>query len=264
MSKFTIKTILTPTAEDLTTFLDLLSTHNQDNPLTTAFITEIDGVAPSTEYSKLSPDRLKQHFTLGLTAAFRSNVMLTTASSPSSPKPLAAVLFEPPDFSGIPPSHARKQPGPILSEYRALARFMKARHLAMPETGPHQWETPASPSQASSGPSGDPFPADFNKDTDTEVRTFFHLAFLVKNTSAPADEVAQAVEEVMKVYLDKAKAADVPIFLESSQEEGRKEMESWGFKTLQEAKVGAGKVDARGWPTSGGQGVTVWGMIFNP
>lgn len=264
MSNFAIKTTATPSAEDLSTFLELISTDYQSNPLTTAFITEIDGVAPGTEYSKLTPERLKQHFTLGLTAAFHSNILLTTVSSPASSSPLAAALFEPPDFSGIPPSHARKQPGPILSEYRGIARSLKARHLVMPESGPHQWETPASPSQASSGPSGDPFPAQFNKDADTELRTFFHLALLVRNTKEPQDLTAKAAEEAMQVYLDKAKAADVPIFLEVSQLEYKKKMESWGFKIVEEVQVGEGRVDRRGWPTSGGEGVSVWAMIFNP
>lgn len=264
MSSFSIRTTATPTQEDLETFLDLLSTCYQNVPLTTAFITEIDRVAPGTEFSKLSPERLNQHFGLGLPAAFKSNILLTTVLSPSSSRPLAAVLFEPPDFSGIPPSHARKQPGPILSQYRAVARMLKATHMAMPESGPHQWDTPASPSQASSGPSGDPFPADFNKDINTEVRTFYHLSLLVRDTSAPKEETAQAAKEAIAVYLDKAKAADVPIFLEASSRESKDEFESWGFKAVEEVPVGAGRVDQRGWPTEGGAGVSVWGMVFNP
>lgn len=263
MSNLKVRTTAVPTQEDLETFLDLLSTCYQNVPLTTAFITEIDKVSQGTEFSPLSPDRLKQHFGLGLPLAFKSNVLLTTVSSGSSSKPLAAVLFEPPDFSGIPPAQARKEPGPILSQYRAVARALKAKHMAMPETGPHQWDTPASPSQSSSGPSGDPYPTEFNKDINTEVRTFFHLSLLVRDTSAPKAQTAQAVKDAMTVFLDKAKAADVPIFLEASSLESKNEFESWGFKAVEEAAVGQGKVDARGWPTQGGSGVKVWGMVFN-
>lgn len=264
MSNLTIRTTATPTQEDLDTFLDLLSTSYQTVPITTAFITEIDGVTPGTEYAQVSPERLKQHFSLGLPSAFKSNILLTTISSPSSSRPLAAVLFEPPDFSGVPPAQARKKPGPVLSQYRAVARDLKAKHMAMPESGPHAWDTPASPSQASSGPSGDPFPTDFNKDTNTEVRTFFHLALLVRDSSAPAAEAARAAKEAMNVYLDKAKSSDVPIFLEASSLESHDEFINWGFEAVDEVPVGKGKVDRRGWPTEGGDGVRVWGMVYNP
>lgn len=263
MSNLTVRTTSTPTQDDLSTFLDLLSVCYQSVPLTTAFITEIDGVSPGTEYKQLSPERLRQHFSLGLPAAFRSNILLTTVSSPSSSRPLAAVLFEPPDFSGTPPAQARKQPGPILSQYRAVARALKAKHMAMPDTGPHQWDTPASPSQASSGPSGDPFPNEFNKDTNTEIRTFYHLALLVRDTGADKAETAQAVKEAMALYLDRAKKEEVPIFLEASSQESKAEFETWGFKAVEEISVGQGKVDERGWPTSGGAGLKVWGMVFN-
>lgn len=263
MSKLSVRTTATPTQEDLNTFLDLLSICYQTVPLTTAFITEIDGVQPGTEFNALSPERLRQHFSLGLPAAFKSNVLLTTVSSSSSSRPLAAVLFEPPDFSGTPPAHARKQPGPILSQYRAVARALKAKHMAMPESGPHQWDTPASPSQASSGPSGDPFPSEFNKDINTEIRTFYHLALLVRDANADRAETSQAVKDAMAIYLDRAKKEEAPIFLEASSLESKNEFESWGFKAVEEIPVGQGKVDARGWPTQGGSGLKVWGMVYN-
>ena len=264
MSNLQVRTTSTPTDNDLKNFLDLLSTSYQTVPLTTAFITEIDGVGPGIEYSKISSDRLRKHFSLGLPAAFKSNILLTTVSSPSSSRPLAAVLFEPPDFSGTPPAQARKQPGPVLSQYREVARNLKAKHLAMPNKGPHQWDTPAAPSQGASGPSGDPYPNEFNKDTSTEVRTFYHLALLVRDTSASQEETDQAAREAMQVYLDKAKSDDVPIFLEAGAPEKKDEFLKWGFEVLEEVSVGGGKVDRRGWPTAGGGGVKVWGMIYNP
>jgi len=264
MSNLTVHTTSTPTEDDLSMFIDLLSTCYQTVPLTTAFITEIDKVSPDTAYSQLSPERLKKHFSLGLPSAFKSNILLTTVSSAGSSRPLAAVLFEPPDFSGTPPAQARKQPGPILSQYRSVARELKAKHLAMPNTGPHQWDTPAAPSQASSGPSGDPYPSDFNKDTNTEVRIFYHLALLVRDTSASKQETAQAVREAIELYLSKAKEEDVPIFLEASSQASKDEFEARGFEAVEQTAVGQGRVDEKGWPTEGGAGVKVWGMIFNP
>lgn len=129
--------------------------------------------------------------------------------------------------------------------------------------GPHQWDTPAAPSQASSGPSGDPYPSDFNKDPQTEIRTFFHLALLVRDTSAPREETEKAVKEAISVYLDKARSDDVPIFLEASSPESKEDFTKYGFKTVDEVAVGQGKVDRRGWPSTGGEGVKVWGMIYN-
>lgn len=135
MANLKVHTTATPSNADLETFLNLLSTSYQTVPLTTAFITEIDGVSPGTGYAQLSPERLKQHFSLGLPAAFKSNILLTTITSSASSRPLAMVLFEPPDFSGTPPAQARKQPGPVLSQYRKVARDLKAKHLAMPDSG---------------------------------------------------------------------------------------------------------------------------------
>lgn len=265
MSKLSLRTTATPTDKDLEQFIHLLATSHQAVPLTTAFITEIDGVKPDTQYAAIAPDRLKAHFSLGLPAAFKSNVLLTTVSSGSNPsQPIAAVLFEPPDFSGTPPAQARKKPGPILSQYRAIAREMKAKHMAMPDSGPHMWDTPASPSQSSSGPSGDPFPSEFNKDTYTEVRVFYHLALMVRDGAAPQDQTLQAVKEAMQVYMDKAKSTNVPIMLETSLPDARDYLLNWGFETLEEVQVGVGKVDERGWPDDNGQGVRVWGMVYNP
>lgn len=264
MSKLSLRTTATPTEKDLQQFIDLLASSHQTVPLTTAFITEIDGVGPDSQYAPITADRLKQHFSLGLPAAFRSNVLLTTVSHASnSSQPVAAMLFEPPDFSGTPPSQARKKPGPILTQYRAIARELKAKHMAMPDSGPRMWDTPASPSQASSGPSGDPFPSEFNKDAYTEVRTFYHLALMVRDGAAPQEQTLQAVKEAMQVYMDKAKATDVPILLETSVPEARDRLVNWGFETLEEVQVGVGKVDARGWPNHNGEGVKVWGMVYN-
>lgn len=263
MAELKVTTKQTTTQQDLDDFIELLSTAYQTVPLTTALITEIDNVSPAAQAEKLSPQRLKQHFGLGLPAAFKSNVLLTTVTSPSSRLPLAAVLFEPPDFSGTPPSHARKAPGRTLTEYRAAARMFKARYLAMPETGPHQWDTPASPSQASSGPSGDPYPNEFNKDINTEVRPFYHLSLLARNTAADAGQAAQAVKLAMQEYLDKAKKEDVPILLEATSPESKAEFEKFGFKSVGDVGIGVGRVNRAGWPTENGEGIDIWAMLYN-
>lgn len=263
MADLSVRTTATPSDQDLHNFIELLSSSFNKVPLTTALITEIDGVSPGSPAQPLSPERLKKHFSLGLPALFKSNVLLTTVTSPSSDLPLAAVLLEPPDFSGMPPSHARKQPGQILREYRLAAQLFKSRHLEMPNTGPHQYDTPASPSQASAAPSEDPYPTTYNKNVEVELRTFYHLSFLVKNTAADPAKVHQAVKLAMTPYLERAKQEDVPILLEASSTEARDEFQSLGFKEVDNLTVGHKRVSSQGWPTVGGEGVQIWAMIYN-
>lgn len=263
MGDLKVHSTATPSESDLNSFIELLSTSFNKVPLTTALITEIDGVSLGSPSQPLSPDRLRKHFGLGLPALFKSNVRLTTVTSSSSELPLAAVLLEPPDFSGLPPSHARKQPGPILREYRLAAQMFKSKHLEMPNTGPHQYDTPASPSQASAAPSEDPYPTTYNKNVEVELRTFYHLSFLVKNNAAEPAKVQQAVKLAIAPYLEKAREDDVPILLEASSKEARDEFQSLGFKDVDSLVVGHKRVSEVGWPTDGGAGVKIWAMIYN-
>src|SRR5262249_54527043 len=144
----------------LDTFISLLSRSYLTTPLTTAFITEIDGTPPTANISDvMNPERLTKHFTLGITAAARSNVVLIESGNFT-----AAALWEPPASCAIPPPKARRNPGPILQEWRGAARKLKAKYLSLPDQGPHSYDQPAAPSQSSGAPSEDPYPTDFNKD----------------------------------------------------------------------------------------------------
>src|ERR1700761_2600385 len=132
----------------LDSFISLLSRSYITTPLTTAFITEIDNTDPSSDPSQvITPERLTKHFTLGIPAAAKSNVVLIESGNFA-----AAALFEPPDFCGIPPSQARRNPGPILQEWRSAARSLKAKYLGIPDSGEHSYDQPDAPSQSSGAP----------------------------------------------------------------------------------------------------------------
>jgi len=252
----------TTTAPDqafLNSFISLLSRSYLFTPLTTAFITEIDGTASSASpQDVITPERLTQHFSLGVSAAARSNIVLIESGDFT-----AAALWEPPDFCGIPPSQARRNPGPILQEWREAARRLKAKYLALPDQGPRSYDTPAAPSQSSGAPSEDPYPADFNKDIDYETRRFYHLAMLARDPSVDAATSRAAVRACVEPFLNKAKEEDIPVWLEASTEQTKDEYASLGFRVCEEVVMGKGRVNAKGWPTEGGEGVQCWAMIWD-
>lgn len=249
----------TPDQDWLDKFISLLSRSYITTPLTTAFITEIDATPSSATRSEvITPERLTKHFTLGITAAARSNVVLAESGDFT-----AAALWEPPDFCGIPPSQARRNPGPILQEWRKAARDLKAKYLSVPDQGPHSYDQPAAPSQSSGAPSEDPYPADFNKDIDYETRPFYHLAMLAKDPEKNAKESFAAVVAVFDVFLNKAKEESVPVYLETALEESKKEYEELGFKVAEEVVIGKGRVDSTGWPKEGGEGVRTWALLYD-
>lgn len=254
----TIKT--SPPADSVSKFITLLSKSYLNTPLTTAFITEIDGTAPhaTRSTSSLTPERLHKHFSLGIPTAAKSNVILIEADDFT-----AAALIEPPDFVGIPPSQARKNPGPILMEWRTVARQLKSKFLALPDSGPHSWDQPAAPSQSSGGPSEDPYPADFNKDTDYETRPFYHLAMLGRDPDQDEAKAQAAVDACLKPFLENAKQEGVPVWTEASTVEKKQENEGWGFRVAEEVVIGKGRVDSNGWPEEGGEGVKCWAMIYD-
>ncbi|OAP59911.1 hypothetical protein AYL99_04913 [Fonsecaea erecta] len=255
-----VKTTSSPDQQWLDKFISLLSRSYLTTPLTTAFITEIDNTDPTADVSQvMTPARLTKHFTLGITAAAKSNVVLAEAGSFA-----AAALFEPPDFCGIPPSQARRDPGPILQEWRRAARQLKAKYLSIPDQGAHSYDQPAAPSQSSGAPSEDPYPADFNKDTDFETRPFYHLAMIARDPDVPADKSDKAFTACMDYFLKKARAEGVPVWLETASESAMREYERLGFRVCEEVVIGKGRVNEKGWPTpNGGKGVMTWAMIWD-
>ncbi|ETN42464.1 uncharacterized protein HMPREF1541_01620 [Cyphellophora europaea CBS 101466] len=247
-----------PSADTVEKFISLLSQSFGKVPLTTAFITEIDGVKADTSPSALTPDRLHKHFSLGIPAAAKANILLLHDADFK-----AAALIEPPDFCGIPPGQARRDPGPVLSEWRSTARLLKSKYLALPDSGPRSWDTPAAPSQSSGGPAEDPYPANFNKDAAVEVRPCYHIAIVAKDPSLSAAQQETASKAILEHVLDKAKQEAVPAWAEASLPDKKQEYERVGFRVVEEVVVGKGKVNEAGWPSNGGAGVKCWGLIYD-
>lgn len=243
----------------LDAFISLLSRSYLTTPLTTAFVTEIDQTPPTANPADvITPERLTKHFSLGINAAAQSNVVLIEEGNFT-----AAALWEPPDFCGIPPSQARRNPGPILQEFRSSARKLKAKYLSLPDRGPRSYDQPAAPSQSSGAPSEDPYPTDFNKDVDFETRPFYHLAILARDPDVDPDKSLAAVKACMDPFLKKAKEEDVPIWLETASESSKREYEDLGFRVCEEVVIGKGRVNAKGWPQEGGEGVKTWAMLYD-
>lgn len=254
-----VKATSSPDQKWLDSFIALLSRSYLTTPLTTAFITEIDGTDPSSDPSQIiTPDRLTKHFTLGITAAAKSNVVLVESGNFT-----AAALFEPPDFTGTPPSQARRNPGPILQEWRGVARRLKAKYLSIPDSGEHSYDQPAAPSQSSGGPSEDPYPADFNKDIDFETRPFYHLAMIARDPDVPTEEAKSAWKKSMEYLLKQGRDERVPVWLETANESAKNEYEELGFRMCEEVVIGKGMVSSKGWPQQGGDGVRTWALILD-
>lgn len=141
---------------------------------------------------------------------------------------------------------------------------MKAKHLALPDSGPRSWDTPAAPSQSSGGPSEDPWPADFNKEAGVEVRPFYHVAIVAKEKEKGGGEEGEVVmEALLGPVLERARKEGVPVWAEASLEEKRGEYERLGFRVVEEVVVGKGRVGKGGWPEEGGEGVRCWGLLYD-
>ena len=246
-----------PPSDYVDKFISLLSRSFLTTPLTTAFISEIDN-GPSGQTNPVTSERLHKHFSLGIPMAAKGNVILIEADNFA-----AAALFEPPDFCGVPPAQARRDPGPILQEWRGMARKLKGRYLVIPDSGPRSWDQPAAPSQSSGGPSEDPYPGDFNKDTDYETRPFYHLALLARDPDVAAGKQDAAMKACLQPFLERAREEGLPVWSETATPDMRDRYQELGFKVLEEVVIGKGRVDGRGWPKDGGEGVKCWPMMWD-
>jgi len=72
------------------------------------------------------------------------------------------------------------------------------------------------------------------------------------------------VSALLKTYLDKAREAGVPAWVEASGTHSRDIYAHFGFRLVEAVKIGAGKADKDGYRIDGGEGVTLYAMIFEP
>jgi hypothetical protein len=85
---------------------------------------------------------------------------------------------------------------------------------------------------------------------------------IARDPSKPTSEQKQAWKECMDYILRKAEKEGVPVWIETASWEGREEYLGLGFRLCEEVVLGKGRVDERGWPVAGGNGVKAWAMIF--
>ena len=122
---------------------------------------------------------------------------------------------------------------------------------------------PAAPSQSSGGPSEDPYPSEFNKEASVEIRPFYHVAMVAKDSSLDKAKQEAAVKALLNPILNKAKDEGVPVWAEASIAEKREEFERLGFRVAEEVMVGTGKINENGWPTKNGKGVRSFALIYD-
>ncbi|KAL8995946.1 MAG: hypothetical protein Q9169_004419 [Polycauliona sp. 2 TL-2023] len=71
-----------------------------------------------------------------------------------------------------------------------------------------------------------------------------------------------SASELVRPYLEKAKAAKIPVWLEAGTLHAKHVYEHLGFKTVEELIVGRGTADRCGNFVDGGDGFPMWAMIF--
>jgi hypothetical protein len=55
----------------------------------------------------------------------------------------------------------------------------------------------------------------------------------------------------------------VPVWLETNSTHARSIYEYFGFKIVEETRLGVGVVDADGWAKEDGEGLGLWGLILD-
>jgi hypothetical protein len=73
-----------------------------------------------------------------------------------------------------------------------------------------------------------------------------------------------AIRALFEPYLEQAQKSGLPTWLEATNKHARDVYLHFGFKLAEEFVVGKGKIDERGYIVSGGEGVTIYGMIAEP
>lgn len=73
-----------------------------------------------------------------------------------------------------------------------------------------------------------------------------------------------AVSALLKTYINKAREEGVPAWVEASGLHSRAIYEHVGFRFVEEVKIGAGEANKDGYRAEGGEGVSLYAMIFEP
>jgi GNAT superfamily N-acetyltransferase len=90
-------------------------------------------------------------------------------------------------------------------------------------------------------------------------KQYFYVFFLGTHPDARQKGLASAI---MREYQARAAKEGVPLWLEATTAYSMRLYERLGFRIVDEMVLGKGKVDADGLECKGGEGVKIWGMIW--
>lgn len=79
-----------------------------------------------------------------------------------------------------------------------------------------------------------------------------------------ADTAIGVARALIAPVLKKAKHENSPAWLEATNDHARDVYAYFGFRVVDEVRIGEGKADHSGNLVEGGEGILVYGMIFEP
>jgi len=237
--------------KDLSHFTDIITAAFSTTALTTAFIVDIDSTPPPYPSPLIDSARRQRHFSQGILDSASSGAELVQAGNWS-----AVALWEPPSYQGKTFIDSKARPPALLSEWRGKVKQAKAKYLAVGTST----STSSTDDESSSDSNSNASPSDPDS---VQLRPFYHLSFLARNPTV--ERVPGSINAVITPFLERAKAENVPAWLEATTPQAVDVYLHFGFRIVEVITVGKGKVDAAGWPTEGEQavGVTAWAMIYD-
>ncbi|KAE8151672.1 hypothetical protein BDV25DRAFT_138595 [Aspergillus avenaceus] len=90
-------------------------------------------------------------------------------------------------------------------------------------------------------------------------RPFWYLNLIGRR---PGRDEKGVVRALIDPFLELARKDGVPAWLEAASEHSRGVYAHFGFRVVEEFRVGVGVCDRRGDLVDGGEGVPLWGMIY--
>ena len=210
---------------ELNRFIDIIVHAFSTTPLTTGFIANIDSTPPPYPSPLIDSARRHKHFAQGIIDSAESGAEIVQAGDWS-----AVALWESPDYKGKPFIDSKAKPGPLLGEWRTKVTAAKKKYLASP-TDPN------------------------------EIRPFYHFSFLARNTAVP--KVAGSIAAVIEPYLQRARDDNAPAWVEATTKQAADIYAFYGFRLVETITIGKGQVDAAGWPSEGGEGITAYALIYD-
>lgn len=209
-------------------FLDGIAAGFSNAAMSRCFITEVDNTPPPYPSPAFNIPRIRKHVTQGITNSAYDGAELVEAGNFS-----ALAVWETTAYKGQPFTETMRNAGPIREEWRIKVKDLKERYIGL--------ETKEDGSQG--------------------LKPFYHLGFLVRNPNEPS--VPGAISAVMRPWLQRAENEGVPVWLEATYLHAVDVYKHFGFRLVEQVRLGVGCRDADGWPEEGGVGIRGYIMIYD-